>query len=87
MVRMEWTGVNFGENSQHTCMGLYFQFAPINCKKMLQFRDTVRQFIKGTDGVAGSFAHSLCGSPQIYQVNIEPTPLLCVLDIGFLNTF
>lgn len=32
-----------------------------------QFRDTVRQFIKGTDGVAGAFAHCLCGSPQLYQ--------------------
>ncbi|KAI5058451.1 hypothetical protein GOP47_0026621 [Adiantum capillus-veneris] len=32
-----------------------------------QFRDTVRQFIKGTDGVAGAFANCLCGSPQLYR--------------------
>ncbi|KAH7288477.1 hypothetical protein KP509_31G027800 [Ceratopteris richardii] len=32
-----------------------------------KFRDTVRQFIKGTDGVVGDFANCLCGSPQIYQ--------------------
>lgn len=31
------------------------------------FRDTARQFIKGTDGGwAGSFASALCGSPNIY---------------------
>ena len=33
-----------------------------------QYRDTVRQFIKGTDGFAGAFAERLCGSPQLYQV-------------------
>ncbi|KAK8967553.1 hypothetical protein KSP40_PGU011960 [Platanthera guangdongensis] len=32
-----------------------------------QYRDVVRQFIKGTDGFAGAFAHCLCGSPNIYQ--------------------
>ncbi|CAM6086686.1 unnamed protein product [Calypogeia fissa] len=32
-----------------------------------QFRDTVRQFIKGTNGLVGSFAGCLCGSPQLYQ--------------------
>lgn len=32
-----------------------------------QFRDTVRQFIKGTDGMAGAFAHCLCGSPHLYK--------------------
>ncbi|AQK51280.1 Sugary1 [Zea mays] len=31
------------------------------------YRDTVRQFIKGTDGFAGAFAECLCGSPQLYQ--------------------
>ena len=31
------------------------------------FRDTVRQFIKGTDGpFAGGFASALCGSPGLY---------------------
>eukprot|EP00271_Cylindrocystis_brebissonii_P014372 TRINITY_DN35711_c0_g1_i1.p1 TRINITY_DN35711_c0_g1~~TRINITY_DN35711_c0_g1_i1.p1 ORF type:complete len:914 (-),score=89.55 TRINITY_DN35711_c0_g1_i1:950-3463(-) len=32
-----------------------------------QFRDTVRQFIKGTDSLVGAFAQMLCGSPNIYQ--------------------
>lgn len=32
-----------------------------------QFRDTVRQFIKGTDGMAGAFANCLCGSPHLYK--------------------
>lgn len=32
-----------------------------------KFRDTVRQFIKGTDNMAGAFAEMLCGSPHIYQ--------------------
>ncbi|OIV93609.1 hypothetical protein TanjilG_04841 [Lupinus angustifolius] len=32
-----------------------------------KYRDTVRQFIKGTDGFAGAFAECLCGSPNIYQ--------------------
>ncbi|KAL8191569.1 hypothetical protein R6Q57_028300 [Mikania cordata] len=31
------------------------------------YRDTVRQFIKGTDGFAGAFAECLCGSPNLYQ--------------------
>jgi isoamylase len=31
------------------------------------FRDTARQFIKGTDGSwVGNFASTLCGSPQVY---------------------
>ena len=31
------------------------------------FRDTVRQFVKGTDGPwASNFASVLCGSPHIY---------------------
>lgn len=34
-----------------------------------QYRDTVRQFIKGTDGVVGLFAQMLCGSPNLYQVS------------------
>lgn len=33
-----------------------------------QYRDTVRQFIKGTDGFAGAFAECICGSPNLYQV-------------------
>eukprot|EP00249_Psilotum_nudum_P010772 c22755_g1_i1 orf=134-2626(+) len=32
-----------------------------------QYRDTVRQFLKGTDGLAGTFAQCLCGSPHLYQ--------------------
>ncbi|XP_073011594.1 isoamylase SU1, chloroplastic isoform X1 [Typha latifolia] len=32
-----------------------------------QYRDIVRQFIKGTDGFAGAFAQCLCGSPNLYQ--------------------
>ncbi|XP_006850946.2 isoamylase 1, chloroplastic [Amborella trichopoda] len=32
-----------------------------------QYRDIVRQFIKGTDGLSGVFAECLCGSPQLYQ--------------------
>jgi pullulanase/glycogen debranching enzyme len=33
-----------------------------------QFRDTVRQFIKGTDGdFIGAFASALMGSPELYQ--------------------
>lgn len=32
-----------------------------------QYRDIVRQFIKGTDGFSGAFAQSLCGSPNLYQ--------------------
>lgn len=34
----------------------------------LQYRDIVRQFIKGTDGLSGAFAECLCGSPNLYQV-------------------
>ncbi|XP_057417188.1 isoamylase 1, chloroplastic [Lotus japonicus] len=32
-----------------------------------KYRDTVRQFVKGTDGFAGAFAECLCGSPNVYQ--------------------
>ncbi|KAL8152530.1 hypothetical protein V2J09_010290, partial [Rumex salicifolius] len=32
-----------------------------------KYRDTVRQFIKGTDGFAGAFAECLCGSPNLYR--------------------
>jgi len=35
------------------------------------FRDTVRNFIKGMDGTAGSFAAAMCGSPNIYS---DPNP-------------
>ena len=32
-----------------------------------QFRDAVRQFVKGTDGPwAGKFASALCGSPELF---------------------
>ena len=44
----------------------------------LQYRDTVRQFIKGTDGFAGAFAECLCGSPNLYQVY-----LLSLVTIAF----
>ncbi|KAK7251474.1 hypothetical protein RIF29_34710 [Crotalaria pallida] len=37
-----------------------------------KYRDTVRQFIKGTDGFAGAFAECLCGSPNIYQGGGKP---------------
>ncbi|XP_039120235.1 isoamylase 1, chloroplastic isoform X2 [Dioscorea cayenensis subsp. rotundata] len=32
-----------------------------------QYRDIVRQFIKGTNGFSGAFAQCLCGSPNLYQ--------------------
>ncbi|WOG92683.1 hypothetical protein DCAR_0311958 [Daucus carota subsp. sativus] len=32
-----------------------------------KYRDTIRQFIKGTDGFSGAFAECLCGSPNLYQ--------------------
>jgi hypothetical protein len=36
------------------------------------YRDTVRQFLKGTEGPwAGNFASALCGSPNIYA-NTHP---------------
>jgi hypothetical protein len=36
------------------------------------FRDTVRQFLKGTEGPwAGNFASALCGSPNLYA-NTHP---------------
>ncbi|MBA0873089.1 hypothetical protein Goshw_026743 [Gossypium schwendimanii] len=34
---------------------------------LFQYRDIVRQFIKGTDGLSGAFAECLCGSPNLYQ--------------------
>lgn len=37
-----------------------------------KFRDTVRNFIKGTDGFAGEFAERLCGSPQLYANGRAP---------------
>lgn len=54
----------------------------------MQYRDTVRQFIKGTDGFAGAFAECLCGSPNLYQVfrlNLVTVLVPCVIklpDIG-----
>lgn len=50
------------------------------------FRDTVRQFIKGTEGpFAAAFASAVCGSPSIYAAGEpgEGEPLgavLCGLD-------
>ena len=38
-----------------------------------KFRDTVRNFLKGTDGFVGDFAEMLCGSPGLYQVIHFPT--------------
>lgn len=39
-----------------------------------QYRDVVRQFIKGTDGFSGAFAECLCGSPNLYQVtHLKPS--------------
>ena len=35
---------------------------------IFQYRDIVRQFIKGSDGFSGAFAECLCGSPNLYQV-------------------
>ncbi|KAK4564653.1 hypothetical protein RGQ29_006652 [Quercus rubra] len=32
-----------------------------------KYRDTVRQFIKGTGGFSGAFAECLCGSPNLYR--------------------
>eukprot|EP00963_Diacronema_lutheri_P004093 scaffold310_cov335-Pavlova_lutheri.AAC.78 len=32
-----------------------------------KFRDSVRAFIKGTDGSVGLFAGALCGSPELYE--------------------
>ncbi len=37
-----------------------------------RFRDTVRNFIKGTDGWAGAFASAMCGSPDLYANNQPP---------------
>ena len=36
------------------------------------YRDTVRQFIKGTPGEAGSFASALCGSQPLYHKDNTP---------------
>ena len=36
------------------------------------YRDRVRRFIKGTDGYAGRFATSLCGSEPIYEASKTP---------------
>ncbi|KAI3845766.1 hypothetical protein MKW98_016525 [Papaver atlanticum] len=37
-----------------------------------KYRDIVRQFIKGTDGLSGAFAECLCGSPNLYQEGRKP---------------
>ncbi|AET05099.2 putative isoamylase [Medicago truncatula] len=50
-----------------------------------KYRDTVRQFIKGTDGFAGAFAECICGSPNLYQGGRKPwnsINLVCAHD-GF----
>ncbi|XP_058732182.1 isoamylase 1, chloroplastic isoform X2 [Vicia villosa] len=50
-----------------------------------KYRDTVRQFIKGTDGFAGAFAECVCGSPSLYQGGRKPwnsINLVCAHD-GF----
>jgi len=36
------------------------------------FRDTVRNFIKGTDGFVGEFAERMCGSPNLYSEGRKP---------------
>lgn len=38
------------------------------------FRDSVRRFIKGTDGQAGAFARALCGSKELYQSSADRCP-------------
>ncbi|KAI3967895.1 hypothetical protein MKX01_027078 [Papaver californicum] len=38
----------------------------------VKYRDIVRQFIKGTDGLSGAFAECLCGSPNLYQEGRKP---------------
>jgi len=38
-----------------------------------RYRDTIRKFIKGTDGVAGDFASALCGSEMIYGNSQGPS--------------
>lgn len=37
-----------------------------------KYRDHVRRFIKGTPGVAGSFATRICGSPDLYAAGRTP---------------
>ncbi|KAJ6800225.1 isoamylase 1, chloroplastic isoform X3 [Iris pallida] len=52
-----------------------------------QYRDNVRQFIKGTDGFSGTFAGSLCGSPNLYQEgegNLGIASILYVHMMGLL---
>lgn len=51
----------------------------------MQYRDTVRQFIKGTDGFAGAFAECLCGSPNLYQVHqLYLMTAVVPFDINFI---
>lgn len=54
-------------------VGLFPHFGPWS-EWNGQYRDTVRRFIKGTDGQAGLFANALCGSQSIYP----ETPLSSV---------
>jgi isoamylase/glycogen operon protein len=37
-----------------------------------RYRDVVRKFIKGTDGLAGAFAGALCGSAELYAKDRAP---------------
>jgi isoamylase len=37
-----------------------------------KFRDSARQFVRGTDGAAGDFAERLCGSPSLYARGRRP---------------
>jgi pullulanase/glycogen debranching enzyme len=47
------------------------------------FRDTVRQFLKGTEGPwAGNFASALCGSPNLYANNHPAETDWCVCGLG-----
>lgn len=37
-----------------------------------KYRDDIRRFIKGTDGYAGEFATSMCGSQNLYGSSLKP---------------
>jgi len=37
-----------------------------------KFRDTARNFLKGTDSTVGAFAEALCGSPELYSNGRRP---------------
>ncbi|CAA6671175.1 unnamed protein product [Spirodela intermedia] len=53
------------------CWGLYqvgkFPHGGVWSEWNGQYRDVVRQFIKGTNGFSGAFAKCICGSPNLYQ--------------------